>query len=203
MNFLKETYNGRSFAPRLLQSNYLHGAGLPSLMAALFLVLSLWSASAVSAWVSEEYQIKAAFMVNFARFVTWPDDKNKEIPFVFEVLGENPFGQALEPVNRQQIKGRKAIVRYIPELADLSETVQVLFVSYTMVDQIEKIIKQVNGRPVLTISDIPGFAMAGGMIEFVERDNSIHFIVNLKAVRAAGLDMNYQLLQLADNVIGR
>ena len=203
MHCLYKSYNGRSFTPRLLHGYYSHDAGLSSFIVVIFLALFLWSTSVASAWVSEEYQIKAAFMVNFARFVTWPDSKNKAAPFVFEILGENPFEQAMEPVNMQQIKGRKALVKYVAEPACLSDEINVLFVSCNMEKQLGNILKLIKGRSVLTISDIPGFARAGGMIEFLERDNSIHFIVNLKAVRAAGLEMNYQLLQLAASVIGR
>lgn len=190
-------------APRFFHKYSPHGTRLSSFITSVILAILLFSVSVTSAWVSEEYQIKAAFLVNFARFVTWPENKDKNTPFVFAVLGKNPFGQAMEPVNRQNIKGHRAAVKYISEPADLQETVQVLFISDSMVDQVKDILSRLDRRQVLTVSDIPGFAMAGGMIEFIERDNSIHFIVNLKAVRAAGLDINYQLLQLADNVIGR
>ncbi len=72
-----------------------------------------------------------------------------------------------------------------------------------MEDELEKILQDIKNRPILTISDIKGFAEAGGMIELLEHDGSIHFIVNIAAIRSSGLAMNYQILQLADKVIGQ
>ncbi len=153
--------------------------------------------------VSGEYQIKAAFIPNFARFVTWPQACYKKGSFVFLVLGQNPFGASLEPVNRLEFKGLPASVKYTSQWNGITDDVHVLFISRSMKGDFTEVLKSLKGRPVLTISDIKGFARAGGMIEFVMREGSIHFIINLKAVRDAHLDMNFQLLQLADRVIGK
>jgi len=167
------------------------------------LVLISWLfISTATGDVSEEYQVKAAFLPNFARFVTWPWD-NKATPLVFEVVGENPFDTALEPVREQSFKGHKAVVKYLANWKGKDGDLHVLFISRSMKGHIRKILKSLKRSPVLTVSDIKGFALHGGMIEFTEHDGSIHFIINLEAVRKAGLEMNFQLLKLADKVIGK
>ncbi len=152
---------------------------------------------------TKEYEVKAAFIPNFARFVTWPDEHNKSCPFIFLVLGENPFGSALEPVNGKDINGRKAKVQYIEQPEKCQVDAHVVFISSSLDDDFRDILRHLQGKPVLTISDISGFAEAGGMIEFTNYASSIHFIINLNAVRQAHLHMNFQLLQLADRVIGK
>ncbi len=169
-------------------------------IAVIFLCLAAFASAST---VSEEYQIKAAFIPKFVRFVAWPNAKNGNRPFVFKVLGENPFGNALEPVNRQKFQGRIGVVKYVDQWERIADDVQVMFISRSMRSHLREILCSRRGVPVLTISDIGGFAGAGGMIELIERDGSIHFIINLDAVRESGLDMNFQLLQLADSVIGK
>jgi hypothetical protein len=176
----------------------------PAVLNLCVAVIFLCSAAFASAsTVSEEYQIKAAFIPNFVRFVSWPDAKNLSRPFVFKVLGKNPFGNALEPANRQKFKGGIGVVKYVDQWERNADDVQVMFISRSMRSHLREILWASKGVPVLTISDIGGFARAGGMIEFTEHDGSIHFIINLNAVRESGLDMNFQLLQLADSVIGK
>lgn len=153
--------------------------------------------------VPEEYQIKAAFIPNFVRFVTWPHDCAQKSPFVFLVLGDNPFGPSLEPVNRMEFEGCPASVEYRSEWKGELENVRVLFISHSLNENFSSVLNAVKGLPILTVSDINGFAAAGGMIEFTSREGSIHFIINLRAVRDAHLDMNFQLLQLADRVMDK
>ncbi len=153
--------------------------------------------------VSEEYKIKAAFIPNFARFTTWPDQDSTAGQFVFLIVGNNPFGQAINPINSQEFYGKGAAVRFAQKWHIPDDDVKVMFISRNMEDVLEEILEDIKARPILTISDIKGFADAGGMIELLERDGSIHFIVNIAAIRASGLDMNYQILQLADKVIGQ
>lgn len=153
--------------------------------------------------VAKEYEIKAAFIPNFARFTTWPNQDSTTGQFIFLIVGNNPFGQAINPINSQEFYGKKAEVQFAQDWHIPSNDVKVMFISRNMEDELEEILKDIKNRPILTISDIKGFAEAGGMIELIERDKSIHFIVNIAAIRASGLGMNYQILQLADKVIGR
>ncbi len=163
------------------------------------ILLGLWIPA--RAGVPKEYEIKAAFIAQFVPFVKWPNSSHKDKPFVFGVVGENPFGKALEPVESQTFKGRKAKIEYFPDWKRLSSNINVLFISRSEQNHMKDILKKLNNAPILTISDIKGFAKNGGMIEFVNRNGTIHFIINIAAVKKAGLEMNFQLLELADKVI--
>ncbi|NPA94441.1 MAG: YfiR family protein [Thermodesulfobacteria bacterium] len=154
-------------------------------------------------FVPKEYEIKAAFIAQFVPFVKWPDSAHSDRPFIFAVVGEDPFGNALRPVEKEKFKGRKAKLKYFRSWKDLSRNIDVLFISRSEQNHIKEILEKIKGSPVLTVSDIRGFAKDGGMIEFVNRDGTIHFIINIAAVKKAGLEMNFQLLELADKVLGK
>jgi len=154
-------------------------------------------------FVPKEYEIKAAFIAQFVPFVKWPNKKHPNRPFIFGVVGEDPFGNALRPVEKEKFKGRKAKIKYFHSWKDLSKDIDVLFISRSEQNHIKEILQKLKGSPVLTVSDIRGFAKDGGMIEFVNRAGTIHFIINIAAVKNAGLEMNFQLLELADRVIGK
>ena len=172
------------------------------LLSCLFMIfMSCLPSPEVRADVTEEYKIKAAFVPNFAKFVKWPDEVKKGRRFVFEVAGRNPFGAALEPVNGQVFHISRAEVRYVDEWKPPGDDVRVVFISRSLRDSLDTILADLKQRSILTVSDIKGFAQEGGMIELAEREGTIHFIVNLSAIRAVGLNINYQLLQLADRVI--
>ena len=188
---------GKHHGHKALQSS------LFMLSCALLLCLCSGSFNSLFASVSEEYEIKAAFIPNFARFTTWPEQDSKTGKFVFLIVGNNPFGQAINPINSQEFYGKKAVVKFAQDWQIPGDDVKVMFISRNMEDELEKILQDIKNRPILTISDIKGFAEAGGMIELLEHDGSIHFIVNIAAIRSSGLAMNYQILQLADKVIGQ
>ena len=169
---------------------------------AISLVTTLSLPAIAGKSVPKEYEIKAAFIAQFVPFVKWPDQQ-EERPFIFAVVGENPFGTALEPVEKEKFKGRQAKIRYFPCWRNISGDIDVLFISRSEQNHVHEILKMLHNRPVLTISDLKGFAKEGGMIEFTVRNGTIHFIINFAAVKKAGLEMNFQLLELADRVIGK
>ena len=94
---------------------------------------------------SREYQVKAAFLYNFAQFVTWPKDTfaDDKAPVVIGVYGNNPFGKALETiVNGKSANGRSIIVKQIPvgqenKLADC----QIVYVPSQQDENLVKVIK--------------------------------------------------------------
>ena len=102
--------------------------------------------------VSKEYQIKAAFLFHFAQFVEWPsaDSTNADAPFVVGVLGENPFGGALdEIVKGETIANRKIAVQYSQRAEDLKNC-QIVFVCKSEKARLSRILEELNGNNLLT-----------------------------------------------------
>ncbi len=149
-----------------------------------------------------EYQVKAAFLFNFANFVEWPDEAFPKggRNFVICVIGGDPFGGALDSLKGKTLKGRIVIVRYCFEAAEARGS-QVLFVGKSERGNINHIVKALKGSPVLTVADQDGFCQAGGMINMVNERNRVGFEINVSAARRAGLQISSHLLKLAKEVI--
>lgn len=146
-----------------------------------------------------EYQIKAAFIFNFAKFVDWPPNTFTETnsPIVVGILGKNVFEGNLE-----KIIGNKTInnrpFRFV-DLASPTEAARchILFISPSEKDNVRKIVEGLHHASVLTISETDHFVDAGGMINFVIEDNKIRFEINNTAAKKAGLQISSKLLSLA------
>ncbi len=152
---------------------------------------------AAAADVSEaEYQIKAAFLFNFAKFVQWPDTAfGSESNLQICVLGDNPISPALSTIENKTAQGRNVVVRRSLKASEAAEC-NILYVADARA-------LPAAGRAApgaLTVSDSTGFAEAGGMIGLVTLDNKVRFEVNLDAINDAGLKVSAQLLKLAKAV---
>jgi hypothetical protein len=150
-----------------------------------------------------EYEVKAAFLYNFAKFVKWPEDKPLGSTFVIAVLGEDPFGDVLDrTLAGKTIQGRRAEVRRVGTLAAPTD-VQILFIGSSERPRLSQILKTLEGGSVLTVGEMEGFTERGGMIAFRLRSDVVNFDINLDQVERARLKMSSQLIRLARNVIAK
>ncbi len=149
-----------------------------------------------------EYQVKAVFLFNFAQFVDWPSDAfpTSDAPLVIGVLGDDPFGGALDQTVRdERLGGRPFQVRRYQNVDEI-KTCHILFISRSERDRADGILAGLNHRPILTVSDADGFAQRGGMIRFVTDRNRIRLQLNLVAADAAHLTISSKLLRVAEIV---
>jgi hypothetical protein len=167
-------------------------------------VIALRSAPELQAQVSLEYQVKAAYLMNFTKFVEWPAAafSAADAPIVICVLGDDPFGPTLDRmVEGQNVNGRPIQTRRsVPEANP--QGCHVTFVSRSERSGIAQIVSTLRNSSVLTVSDVPDFADAGGMIEFVIEDGNVRFHINPAAARAAGLTVSSRLLSVASSIRG-
>ncbi|HUI76802.1 MAG TPA: YfiR family protein [Bryobacteraceae bacterium] len=145
-----------------------------------------------------EYEVKAAFLYNFAKFVQWPSDAaGASASLRLCILGRDPFGSLLEKALTGRTVGEKPIeIGRAAEARQLS-TCQVVFISSSERTQAAAIVATLSARPILTVSEIPGFAALGGMVNFYIEDRRIRFEINPKAAARSGLRISSQLLKLA------
>jgi hypothetical protein len=147
---------------------------------------------------SREYQIKAAFLFNFARFVEWPAAAfgSSDSPLSLCVLGEDPFGSALdETVRGEKVRDRRLEVRRTSEVVDL-DACQLVFVSASERGRLPEILSALGSKSVLTVSEVEEFAARGGVINFVLVDNRVRFEINPGAAKRSGLKISSELLRL-------
>jgi hypothetical protein len=164
------------------------------------LVLSL--VAGASAQAVEEYTAKAAFLLNFARFTEWPSAtfRSETEPLLLCVVGTDPFGPALDSIEKKSVRGRElAVDRKVSP--DALGKCQVAFISKSQRARIPDVLRNVEKRAVLTVSDIDDFARKGGIIGLLTDGGKIRFEINVKAAERAGLKLSSQLLKLA-SVVG-
>lgn len=152
----------------------------------------------VAAAQPKEYQIKAAFLFNFAQFVEWPESvfTSSDAPFCVGVLGDDPFGSALDDaVHGEAIGSHKMSVQRSRQMADLKNC-QMIFVSKSEKDRLPGILAAVGSRPVLMVGDVSDFARSGGEINFYLEGAKVRFEINPGAAQSCGLKFNAQLLSL-------
>jgi len=146
----------------------------------------------------QEYQLKLAFMVNFARFLTWPEESftPQQPQLTLCVLGKNPFGNALGGVEGKKVGDRTLKVKQLEALGK-EQQCHLLFVSQSEAGSLANLGPALGRRPVVTVSDIPGFAVAGGSIEFVVKDEKLSFVINNSVMKDRGVQASSSLLNLA------
>jgi len=146
-----------------------------------------------------EYEVKAAFLYNFARFVEWPDAAfpAPDAPIVICVAGADPFGRALDDIVRDERVGRHpiAILRLAPSLP--AEPCHLLFVSSSEQSRYGEVLAGVNRRRTVTVGDAPGFIDAGGLIRLFLEDGRVRFSINLAGLDAVEFHVSARLLKLA------
>jgi hypothetical protein len=151
---------------------------------------------------SQEYQLKLGFLVNFARFISWPDSsfppEHPELTVC--VYGDNPFRDALAKIESKKIGDRQVRTRQLASPAEVSRC-QLLYVDATVTgDRLEELTTALEQQAVVTVGDSPGFAAAGGAIEFVLNQGKLSFIINNSELRQRGIQIGSSLLNLAISV---
>ncbi len=157
--------------------------------------------SAAAAELSREYLIKAAFLYNFAKFTDWPASAfaTPDMPLTICVIGEDPFGAALDAIDGKEIKGRIVAVRR-PTGETGADSCHVIFISASERPRLAGILGSLRDRPVLTVADMPDFARAGGIINLkTNKEDRIRFDINIGRAQQAGLRMSSKLLSLAED----
>jgi len=148
---------------------------------------------------SVEYQLKAAFLFNFVKFVVWPPDvfPSDKTPLTLCVFRDDPFGGSLDEVIRgKTINSRELLARRVNELSNL-KTCQLVFVSQKEEKQLPEILNSLKGASALVVGEGGDFAESGGAVQFFLENNKLRFAVNVDAIQRARLQASSKLLALA------
>jgi len=148
---------------------------------------------------ASEYQIKAAYLYNFAKFVEWPPEvlSRKDDPIRICIVGENPFGNYLnESTEEKTINGRKLVIWELKSVQD-AKGCQIVFIGVSEKYHVRAMLESIKGAAVLTVGDTEGFAQAGGMINFTLEESMVRFEVNVDAAERARLKISSKLIRLA------
>jgi len=151
-----------------------------------------------------EYQVKAAFIYNFAKFVDWPDSadiKNADT-MTIGIMGKNPFEDILDQIAASKtVNGHAIKVIYSDDRSDLDKC-HIVFIANDKKDIDKQVLEHLHLNGVLSVSDCQGFANHGGIIGFVTIEGKVKFEINKAAADRAHLHLSSKLLKLAINTIG-
>jgi hypothetical protein len=151
-----------------------------------------------------EYEVKAAFLFNFAKFVEWPPQTfaNAAEPVKLCVFGEDPFDHSLERVvEGKTANGRSMQVVHVHSAKEVKGC-HILFISWMEEKQTEALLKATRGTGILTVGETDSFARAGGVLNFVLQQNRVAFEINVDAAEQNNLRISSKLLSLAHIVHG-
>ena len=171
----------------------------------LILLILVSPASALFAAAPTEYQLKAVFLLNFARYVQWPAEALPEgAPIDICVLGRDPFGAYLAELELRQAQGRAVKTRTI-DMTGSAAGCEVVFIASSEERRMTLVLRDLASvsPAALTVSDIDGFVDAGGGIGLVTEDDRIRFDINRNTLDRIHLDVSAQLLKLARRLIER
>lgn len=144
-----------------------------------------------------ERTVKAAFLYNFTKLVSWPTNtfSDASAPLVIGVLGKDPFGPALdEVVKNKTVNGRPVLAVRFKTVDDIKNC-HVLFISDSERRRLDSTLQALQARPILTVGDLPGFETRG-MITLVKTNETINLRINLEATTKSKLNLSSRLLRL-------
>jgi len=150
-----------------------------------------------------EYEVQAAYLYNFGKFVSTRAEiaATKGGDFEICIIGEDPFNTVLDAVVAgETIEGKQVVARRVSKPEDTVRC-RILYISSSEERGLDALLRTVAAG-VLTVSNINGFSRRGGMIEFVLEANRIRFVVDLKPITDAGITVSSDLLRVALMVRG-
>lgn len=148
-----------------------------------------------------EYKVKAAFLLNFAKFITWPTTAKPVDSFVLCIVGDDPFGAALSGIEAKEVGGKKVQLRYPDASGNELGQCRMVFVSRSEQKQVTRLIGLLEGTPIVSVSDIEGFVDSGGLFEFKDQGGRLTFVINNSKAKKQGISISSSLLNLAVEVL--
>jgi hypothetical protein len=150
------------------------------------------------------YEIRAYFLINFALYTEWPKEAFAETnsPFVFGILGKDPFEKDLDIVKDSLVRGRKLLIKHCSGIKE-AEGCHLLYISSTEEHRLGEIFKSLGNSSILTVGEMDGFLDKGGMLNFIVKKKTrpgygnLGYEVNQAAADKARLRINSYLLAKA------
>lgn len=147
----------------------------------------------------EEYQVKAAFLYNFAKFVTWPADafESGQDPIRIGIIGRDPFGPVLDRmVAEKKLDGRGfKVLRFAT--GQRAEGCHILFVGAPARTSVRQLLDRLGDHGILTVGESEDFLDEGGGVRLYVQDRQVRFEINQSAAERSGLRVSSKLLSLA------
>jgi hypothetical protein len=150
-----------------------------------------------------EYDVKAAYLLNFGKFIRSSGTSPRRSSFDICILGRDPMGSSLDALAANTTVGNLPVhVNHSPDVTS-AKSCAIVFISSSEGDRLREDLAILGNTDILTVSDASDFLQHGGMIQFVLISNHVRFAVNLDAVNRAHLVLSSELLRVASSVSGK
>jgi hypothetical protein len=162
------------------------------------ILVALIAVACAQAQTADEYQVKAAYMYNFAKFVDWPAKTfdSPAQPIVFCVLGQTPLSRPLEDaLAGKVVEHRPLIFRQLSDSKQAGKC-QILFIGSPDKKPLRQTLDEVKSFNLLTVGETQDFTDEGGVIRFVLDAGRVRLEFNLDAAEEAKLRISSKLLSL-------
>jgi hypothetical protein len=146
-----------------------------------------------------EYKLKAALIYKLTKFIEWPESAKQSAPgrFGICVLGDDDFGEALDALEARKARELPIVIQRHTQSESIDEDCQIVFISDSKRAFLRPILQSLKARPILTLSDLDGFAQMGGILQFTRGKRRIGFLINLESAKKSQLTIAAPLLDLA------
>ena len=168
--------------------------------------LLIWALFAVPVYAqqdtSREDLVKAAFILNFIRFITWPakdDDATTREQLTLCTMNGASANTAISQLNGRTVRDLELVVEVSATETDF-ENCDIFFFEEKGQLQHDSTMSRLSQLPILTIGDYEGFIEDNGLIEFIRIDAKVAFEINATRARKHGIMISSKLLSLARNV---
>lgn len=189
-------------------------AGLGAVCRALLLIWAVNSslvAGIPAAWAEEEmpadFQVKAAFLINFPKYVDWPASAYAETnsPITVAIFGDDNVADAVQDMigSDRIIGGHPLVLKRIAKEEEINSDCQILFIAASERQRIPSILEKIRGEKILAVGESDDFLEQGGIINLARQGRKIRLQVNLTAAGNAQLKISSRLLVAADVVKGK
>lgn len=147
---------------------------------------------------SREYEIKAAFIYNFTKFINWPQDifQNGNAPLNLCLLGDDSFRPVLEQTVKGKVFNGRQFSIQLKKITDKFSSCQLLYI-YSLSDESTfKVLNSLHRQPVVTIFETENSKNSLGIIRLIKNKNKVYFEINQTAAENSGLKISSHLLKL-------
>jgi hypothetical protein len=166
----------------------------------ILIALFAFGSFAAKAQKFTEYEVKAAYIFNFSKFIKWPQNSfdNQASPYVLGIYGEDPFGPIIKKIiGNRKSNGRNWVVKYYNQPEQIKQC-HILFISDVSPSELRRVMEYTEKMPILTVGDeLVDFCQRGGEINFTPKNSSKRFEINNKEAKKAGLSISSKLLMLS------
>lgn len=148
----------------------------------------------------QQHELKWAYIMNFARYFSWPQSKVNPVVNTC-VVGRNPFLVTKNELSVNKKNGKISVVKYydkLPSIKTMQQCHMIYFSSSITRAQLSFVFSKLKGLPIVTIGDHQGFIQIGGILQFTEKDNKLHFALNKPVLSTMSLKVHPSLLRLSD-----